>query len=94
MFAKEESGKEYVLEPGTRVEAGSGIFLRNIDVQREFSLGDQIALQPKEVYQCVSTLHGFAWTLVKSLGAYGRTQGIVYKDPVSEQIQEESNPNQ
>lgn len=76
-----------MIDHETRVEKGTRIFARSVDSHKGFAIGERITLEPQEVYQCVSTLHGFGSTLVASVEDFARSQGIVFANdkPAPEQ---------
>jgi hypothetical protein len=91
IVAKPKNGEEQVVDRDMSFEAETKISVRSVDVMKQFHLGEKIALEPKEIYQCVSTLHGFGSTVVRSVEDYGRSQGIVFDRNMTPQTLEWSN---
>ncbi len=70
-------GDEIVIEGQTRLDAGWSVSLRSTDRERSFDVGKRIELTVPELYQSILTLHALASSLVKSIEAYGVSQGVV-----------------
>lgn len=68
-------GDEIVIGGQTQVEAGSTISVRFTNKERSFDVGERVELAVPELYQSISTLHALASSLVKSIEAYGVSQG-------------------
>lgn len=85
MVAKEkESGDEMLLDrPGLLIKAESVVNMRIVDKTRVFKVGEQIRLDPSELYATIVTLWQFGAQLTKSVEELGRQRGLAFDAPAT-----------
>ncbi len=78
----QESGTRQVIDrPGIVLKEASMLEMHFVEHSRSFSVGDQLALAPEELYDTIITLWRFGTAIAQSVEAYGRRVGLTFTPP-------------